>query len=51
MDSKYVRITSTVYVEMKDGEKATETIDRFLSALQDGMDVVHFNAEYWDEKE
>lgn len=50
MEKRYLRVETTVYVELLDGETQEEAEERFLNALPKGMDCAKLNTSYWTEE-
>lgn len=47
MEKNYIRIESTIYVELKEGETPEEAEKRFFDLLPEGMDVANYRSECW----
>ena len=48
---RYVRMEATIYIEMLEGETQAEAEDRVIDALPEGIDLVSFRSQYWDDEE
>ena len=50
-DKRYVRLESTIFIEMLDGETQEQAEERFMDLLPEGMDIVSFRSQYWEPDE
>lgn len=48
---KYLRMASVVVIKLREGETQEDAEDRFLDALQEGMDIVSYTSTFWDDEE
>ncbi len=45
---RYLRLENVVFIKLEEGETQEEAEQRYLNALPEGIDVVSYRSQYWD---